>query len=48
MANGVATRRYERILDPQPTGISSRSKSKSAVRRRFVESTRGQLEASPT
>jgi putative transposase len=45
MALGVATRRYERSLEPLPREFRSRSTSKSAVSRRFVARTRAQLEA---
>jgi putative transposase len=45
MVIGVATRRYERSLEPLPSGVRSRSTSKSAVSRRFVARTRAQLEA---
>jgi putative transposase len=44
MVIGVATRRYERSLDPLPPGVRSRSTSKSAVSRRFIARTRAQLE----
>jgi putative transposase len=44
MVVGVATRRYERSLEPLPRGWRSRSTSKSAVSRRFVARTRAQLD----
>jgi putative transposase len=39
MVLGVATRKYERSLEPLPKGTQSRGTSKSAVSRRFVEAT---------
>ena len=45
MLVGVATRRYERSLEPVPATIRSRGTSKSAVSRRFVAKTTAQLSA---
>jgi transposase-like protein len=39
MMIGVATRKYNRSLEPLPSGVESRGTSKSAVSRRFVEET---------
>jgi len=43
MVLGVATRKYERSLEPLPEGTKSRGTSKSAVSRRFVEATEKNL-----
>jgi transposase-like protein len=43
MVLGVSTRRYERSLEPTPSGMRSRGTSKSAVSRRFTAATREQL-----
>jgi transposase-like protein len=43
MVLGVSTRRYERSLEPMPSGLPSRGTSKSAVSRRFTTATREQL-----
>jgi transposase-like protein len=43
MAVGVATRKYQRTLDPLPAGVTERATSKSAVSRRFVALTRQRL-----
>jgi len=45
MLVGVATRQYARSLEPIGPEVESRSTSKSAVSRRFVEKTAAQLEA---
>ena len=45
MLIGVATRRYERSLEPIGSGVLTRGTSKSAVSRRFVAQTGAQLEA---
>jgi putative transposase len=44
MLVGVATRRYERSLEPLGAGVVTRGASKSAVSRRFVAQTAAQLE----
>ena len=43
MVVGVATRKYERSLEPTPAGVKSRGASKSAVSRRFVAATTERL-----
>jgi putative transposase len=43
IAVGVATRKYQRTLDPLPPGVSERAISKSAVSRRFVALTSHKL-----
>lgn len=43
MTVGVATRKYERSLEPLPEEIASSATSKSAVSRRFVEATTEKL-----
>jgi transposase-like protein len=43
MVLGVSTRKYERSIEPAPTGVASRGTSKSAVSRRFVAATRERL-----
>ena len=43
MMVGVTTRKYERSLEPLPSGVKSRGASKSAVSRRFVEETTKRL-----
>jgi putative transposase len=43
IAIGVATRKYQRTLDPLPAGVSERAISKSAVSRRFVALTSNKL-----
>jgi transposase-like protein len=45
MLVGVATRQYARSLEPIPPTMPSRGTSRSAVSRRFVATTRAQLEA---
>lgn len=45
MLVGVATRQYERSLEPVPAGVVSRGTSKSSVSRRFVAKTAAQLRA---
>ena len=45
MLVGVATRQYERSLEPAGPAVVTRGTSKSAVSRRFVVKTAGQLEA---
>jgi transposase-like protein len=40
---GVATRKYQRTLDPLPPGVAERAVSKSAVSRRFVALTSARL-----
>jgi transposase-like protein len=42
-AVGVATRKYQRTLDPLPAGVTERATSKSAVSQRFVALTRQRL-----
>jgi len=44
MVLGVATRKYERSLEPVPPGVKTRGTSKSAVSRRFVAATTEALE----
>lgn len=39
MVLGIATRKYERSLEPLPAGVKGRGTSKSAVSRRFVAAT---------
>jgi transposase-like protein len=39
MVLGVATRKYDRSLEPTPSGLRTRGTSKSAVSRRFVSAT---------
>src|SRR5262249_57339340 len=48
MLVGVATRQYARSLEPLGPEMESRGTSKSAVSRRFVARTRGQLAAWPS
>lgn len=43
LAVGVATRKYQRTLDPLPAEVRERGVSKSAVSRRFVALTRAKL-----
>ena len=45
---GVAPRQYARRLEPVPAPVVSRGTSKRAVRRRFVATTRAQLDAWPS
>lgn len=45
MLVGVATRKYDRSLEPLPGAVVARGTSKSAVSRRFVARTRAELEA---
>jgi len=45
LAAGVSMRRYERSLDPVPSGVRERATSKSAVSRRFVALTEAKLAA---
>lgn len=45
MLVGVATRKYERSLEPLPASVATRGTSKSAVSRRFVARTRAELDA---
>jgi putative transposase len=44
MLVGVATRKYQRSLEPLPAEVCERGTSKSAVSRRFVEATAAELE----
>jgi transposase-like protein len=44
MVLGVATRKYDRSIEPAPAGVASRGTSKSAVSRRFVRETRSKLD----
>lgn len=44
MVLGVSTRRYERSLEPLPTGISAGGTSKSSVSRRFIQGTQKKLD----
>jgi transposase-like protein len=43
MMVGVATRKYDRSLEPLPSGVKGRGTSKSAVSRRFVQETAKKL-----
>lgn len=45
MLVGVATRKYDRSLEPLPAVVKTRGTSKSAVSRRFVARTRAELDA---